>query len=218
MIKIKSISEVKSHLSGLRAVIFDLDDTLYSEKEYVRSGFAAVAALLCEVEDAQGKLWSFFERGESAIDALLLSEGIYSDEQKALCLAEYRSHAPLIHLYEGARDLLLELRREGYLVGLITDGRPDGQRAKIHALALDGVIDEIIVTDELGGAEYRKPCASAFELMRERLSARSGSEISYAEMCYVGDNTAKDFIAPDSLGMRSILFDNPDGIYNKNFG
>ena len=45
--------------------------------------------------------------------------------------------------------------------------------------------------------------------MKERLG------VEYAEMCYVGDNTKKDFIAPDQLGMRSIWFKNADGLYVK---
>ena len=35
----------------------------------------------------------------------------------------------------------------------------------------------------------------------------------YRDMCYVGDNVSKDFIAPEKLGMLSIWVRNPDGIY-----
>ena len=37
--------------------------------------------------------------------------------------------------------------------------------------------------------------------------------ITYAEMCYVGDNIRKDFIAPQQLGMKAIHFLNQDGLY-----
>ncbi len=43
MIQINKITEVQNYLDGLEAVIFDLDDTLYGEKEYVRSGYREVA-------------------------------------------------------------------------------------------------------------------------------------------------------------------------------
>lgn len=213
MIKISRITDVTEHIDGLRAVIFDLDDTLYSEREYVKSGFAAVAEILPEINNAGERLYSLFELGKNAIDELLISEGLYSAQLKERCLEAYRSHAPKIHLYGGVHELLLALRQEGYMLGIITDGRPDGQRAKIRALGLEPLLDEIIVTDELGGAEYRKPCDKAFRLMHEKISARLGMEIAFAETCYVGDNTSKDFIAPDSLGMRSVWFDNPEGIY-----
>ena len=103
--------------------------------------------------------------------------------------------------------MLKTLRKQGYLLGVITDGRPEGQRAKIKALGLEAMVDHIIVTDEFGGVEYRKPNPIAFEKMRERF----GTE--YSKMCYVGDNVNKDFVAPQQLGMRSIWFKNPDGLY-----
>ena len=215
MIKIGDILEVEKHIDGLRAVIFDLDDTLYSEKEYVRSGFCEIAKILPEIQNAEEKLYSLFESGKPAIDYLLRSEGIYSDELKEKCLNAYRTHTPDIHLYDGVRELLIRLRQKGYMLGIITDGRPDGQRAKIIALGLDSLVDEIIITDELGGTEARKPSDKAFLLMHERLNKISGEKIDYSEMCYVGDNTAKDFIAPESLLMRAIYFKNEEGLYSR---
>lgn len=38
MIEIDKITDVSNYIDDLKAVVFDLDDTLYSEKEYVRSG------------------------------------------------------------------------------------------------------------------------------------------------------------------------------------
>jgi len=38
-------------------------------------------------------------------------------------------------------------------------------------------------------------------------------DVKFSEMCYVGDNSKKDFIAPDMLGIRSIRLKNSDGLY-----
>lgn len=209
MIEISDILEVKEHIEGLKAVIFDLDDTLYSEKEYVRSGYGKIAKVIPQVEDAAEKLWTLFEEKKPAIDELLKKEKIDSEEVKQACLHAYRYQIPDIHLYEGVAKMLKEFRASGLKLGIITDGRPEGQRAKLQVLALENLVDEIIVTDEFGGAEFRKPNPIAFETMKERLG------VEYAEMCYVGDNTKKDFIAPDQLGMRSIWFKNVDGLYVK---
>lgn len=208
MIEITKVTDVMQNLGGLKAIIFDLDDTLYGEKEYVRSGYQAVAKLLPQVEDAERKLWMAFENKKSAVDEVLISEGIYTEELKKQCLVTYRSHQPNIHLYDGVVDILMELRKQGYLLGIITDGRPEGQRAKIKVLNLERYIDYIIITDELGGIEYRKPNEKAFVLMKERFG------VEYAEMCYMGDNTQKDFVAPQKLGMKSIWFRNTDGLYS----
>lgn len=207
MIEITTITEVKNYLQGLKAVIFDLDDTLYGEKEYIRSGYKAIADTMPQVEQMEEKLWTAFEQKKSAIDAVLIDEGIYTEELKQRCLSIYRSHQPIIHFYDGVKELLLQLRAGGYKLGIITDGRPEGQRAKIKALGLDDLVDHIIITDELGGVEYRKPNKVAFEIMREIF------DVKFLEMCYVGDNSKKDFIAPDMLGIRSIRLKNSDGLY-----
>lgn len=96
---------------------------------------------------------------------------------------------------------------------MITDGRPNGQRAKIKALGIGDLFDKIIITDELGGIEYRKPSPVAFELMQKELSIDTLNPIPFNKMCYVGDNIHKDFIAPVQLGMQTFFFNNPDGLY-----
>ena len=207
MIEIFEILEVTRHIDGLKAIIFDMDDTLYGEKEYVRSGYEKIAQVIPQVEHAGKKLWKLFEEKKPAIDELLKQEGLESEEVKTACLHAYRYQEPDIHLYPGVEQMLKDLKAQGYLLGIITDGRPEGQRAKIKALGLEALVDQIIVTDEFGGAEYRKPNPLAFETMSQKL------EVEYSQMCYVGDNINKDFIAPQQLGMRSIWFKNPDGLY-----
>lgn len=210
MIEITSITEIKKHIQGLKAIVFDLDDTLYSEKEYVQSGFRAIANTFPWVKQMEEKLWQAFEQKKTAIDEVLTAEGLYTDEIKQKCLSVYRFHQPKIHLYDSVRELLQQFRSDGYKLGIITDGRPEGQRAKIKSLGLEGLVDHIIVTDELGGVEYRKPNKAAFVKMKETLN------VAFEEMCYIGDNINKDFIAPEILGIRAIYFANADGLYNKN--
>lgn len=188
-------------------VIFDLDDTLYSEKQYVRSGYKAVAKLLGD-ESLADRLWTYFENGKPVIDELLNELGCI--ERKEECLEAYREHIPEIKLYDGVVDLILELKSKGIKVGIITDGRVSGQKRKIQALGLDKLLDDIIITDELGGTQFRKPCDIAFRIMQRRW------RIPFEQMMYVGDNAAKDFQAPRQLGMRSVFFRNKDGIYFDN--
>lgn len=207
MIEIEKVTDVLQYVDGLKAIVFDLDDTLYSEKEYVKSGYAAVAKFLANVKNAEEKLWKAFEEKKLAIDDVLLSENIYSEELKQKCLEVYRFHQPNICFYDGVENMLIQLRKKSFFVGIITDGRPEGQRAKIKALDLKKYVDHIIITDELGGIEYRKPNKKAFVLMKERFG------IDYPKMCYVGDNIKKDFIAPEKLGMKTFFINNINGIY-----
>lgn len=209
VIRIQSLQQIVDHLDGVKAVIFDMDDTLYGEKQYVKSGYSEVARVLGDrVTHAQQKLWQFFTEGKNAIDQLLLSENIYSEELKNACVAAYRNQMPQIALYDGVAELLETLKQQGYRLGMITDGRPEGQRAKIQALELSRYMEHIIITDELGGVAYRKPNPLAFRMMAEHFG------LEYAQMVYIGDNPRKDFIACEELGMRAVYFVNRDGLYS----
>ena len=201
LIEIDDILDVEKHIDGLDAVIFDLDDTLYSEKEYVRSGYKKLAKKFGEPE-IEDELWSAFVRHEPAVDVVLEKHGLSNRKSEALRL--YRNQVPNVHLYPGVREML-ERIKDSKIIAIITDGRPEGQRAKLKALGLENL--PFIITDELGGEKYRKPNSRAFVLMLERLM------MSPENTAYIGDNVNKDFIAPEKLGMRCIWFRNKDGLY-----
>lgn len=207
MIEITNILEVVDHIKGLKVICFDMDDTLYNEKEYIRSGYREVSKLFSDPIYVERKLWKFFSEGKQAIDEFLQQENLYSQELKEICLNAYRLQQPDIKLHARVREML-ELLHLNFGLGLITDGRPEGQKAKIKALELEKYFDEIIITDELGGTNFRKPNPKAFHILAERFG------VDYSQMCYVGDNIAKDFIAPKMLGMKCIWFRNPEGLYN----
>ena len=143
------ISESRRRIKG---VIFDLDDTVYSEKEYIKSGYKAVSDYLGG--GFEDKLWDYFNSGKLAIDELLNELGL--DAEKDAVLNIYRNHEPNIHLYDGVVGLIESLKIRDIKIGIITDGRPEGQRNKITSLGLDRLVDDIIITDELGGLKFSK--------------------------------------------------------------
>ena len=204
---VDSVLDAESMLADFSAVIFDLDDTLYLERDYVRSGFRAAAAQVPELPAAETLFCEAFERGEPAIDAVLAAHGL--EEKKDQCLSAYRTHFPTISLYPGVKEMLKRLREQGKRLAILTDGRPEGQRAKIEALGLEPLVDEILITDELGGAMFRKPNDIGFRILQTKLG------IPFSGMVYVGDNPAKDFQAPDELGMGSVFFRDPMGLYTQ---
>ncbi len=188
----------------MKAFIFDLDDTLCPEIEYVKSGFCAIAKAFSD-ESLYDKLWSLF-----SIDTKnVYQRAGFSEEDCRRAIEIYRNHKPDIALSPDAVQMLDALKKQGYKLGLITDGRPNGQRNKIEALSLAKWMDAIIVTDELGGESFRKPNPAAFEMMREKLSVR------FEDMVYIGDNPKKDFDAPKKLGMQWLWFKNQEGLYTE---
>lgn len=188
----------------IKGVIFDLDDTLYGEKDYVRSGYKAVSDYLGG--GYEDELWDYFLDGKPAIDELLIRLNQIDDKDKILDI--YRRHKPTLQLYDGVEGMLHMLRSKGIRIGIITDGRPEGQRNKIEALGLADKVDDIIITDELGGAQFRKPCDIAFRIMQTRWRIPAGNII------YVGDNPIKDMQAPKQIGMKSALVCNREGLYS----
>ena len=117
----------------------------------------------------------------------------------------YRSHAPTISLYDDAQAALTRLGAR-FSLGIITDGAAVMQEAKVAALSLRTRVDFVVLTDELGPG-FGKPHPRAFELMAERL------EIDPTACVYIGDNAAKDFVAPNALGWMTIRIVRAQGVY-----
>lgn len=189
----------------LCGVIFDLDDTLYSEKDYVYSGFSAVAEYLGDAAIADW-LYQHFEQGKPAINEYL--NDVCMIDKKERCVEIYRQHMPTISLYAGVRNLLSNLRDKAIRLAIITDGRVEGQKNKIEALGLSELVDDIVITDELGGVQFRKPNDISYRIIQNRW------RLPFEQIIYIGDNPTKDFIAPAQLGMRSLYYRNDNGLYS----
>ena len=209
--KIQSLEELTYLDSEIEAVIFDLDDTLYSEKEYMRSGFRVIAEHLKQVEHCFNKLCVAFEKGKMPIETVLQDENIYSEELLEECLKLFREHKPDIKLYDGVTELFLELRRQKKVIAIVTDGKVVKQNAKIDSLGIRPLVDEIIITDELAGhgnrKEFRRPNDIAYLIMRKRLG------IACRNIAFVGDDRELDFAAPGKLGMKCCWLVNEDRLY-----
>lgn len=210
-IQIEKHSEILKFADDLDAVIFDLDDTLYSEKEYVHYGYTLVAERVAaldpkfaDVEATVKFLWDAFESHKPAFDMWLPDD----ENLRKKCIEWYRAQQPeVLTLYPEAKNVIEQLRAQGKKVAVLTDGRPEGQWAKVKALNLANLVDCVVVTDELGGPEFRKPCDIAYRVVQKRLN------VPFERMAYVGDNPKKDFVAPRELGMKSFWFKNPEGLY-----
>ena len=192
-------------------VVFDMDDTLYLERDYVRSGFQAVAADVgarsdVREQDAFTLMWDLFEsgtRGTTFNDLLERYPELSETHSVADLVKRYREHAPTIDLLPEMKALLIELQEKAVPTGVITDGPYVSQRAKADALQLERYVDTVILTDTWG-RDYWKPHPRAFE--------KAGEDLSLApeQLIYIGDNPTKDFHAPAQLGWRSVRLRLPE--------
>jgi putative hydrolase of the HAD superfamily len=193
------------------ALVFDMDDTLYPESSYARSGLCAVASALhsiLRVPNLEERLLNLYENGDrSRVYNRFLAEIGRSDDQGLLdrMIETHRNHRPEIELYPDADDALTAWRDRTRL-GLISDGYLVAQRAKVAVLGLADRMDEVILTDEKG-REFWKPSPWAFEEMALRLGVRP------QDCVYVADNPSKDFVAPNRLGWRTVQLLRAGGIY-----
>lgn len=183
MIKLESISEITTYMDDLKAIIFDLDDTLYPLETYVQSGFRQISRLfLGQGQDVYDQLWNAYKEHAAidaatavveAIDTMLRAQGLYSAEMREKCLRIYEQHRPNIQPYDGVMELLERLRDSEIRLGMIIDGPPEMQREKLRALGVVPFFDEIIFTDEIAGhgdvTKFRKPNSICFEIMQLRL-------------------------------------------------
>lgn len=193
-------------------VCFDLDDTLYKEKDFVKSAFNEVAAYIACVsrknEEAIRELMqSSFERGEQVFQKTNEILGI--EVPMDVFLKIYREHYPDIQLAQNVLATLSILKEKGFILGLITDGRSRTQRNKIAALELKRFFrnDNIIVSEEFGS---EKPSERNYRYFMDKYPS--------ARFAYVGDNPKKDFVTPNRLGWTTIcLLDNGENIHQQDF-
>jgi len=184
--------------------VFDVDDTLYDEIDYVRSGFAHVASLGqgSEVSAATLERWLLdaFESGVrgDTIDRMLASfPSVAARVTRSELIDAYRAHAPEIHLDPATYRLLDDVRDRPFRLAVLSDGPPASQRSKVIALGLDRWFDPIVLTGTLGPG-YAKPATGGFEQI-----ARAWGMPGHA-LVYVADNPEKDFAGPRSLGWTTI--------------
>ncbi|MCP4503380.1 MAG: HAD family hydrolase [Deltaproteobacteria bacterium] len=191
----------------LKMVVFDLDDTLYLERNYSRSGFNAVGnQVLSEWnrDDFADIAWELFQHGErgNIFDLALQRSGVNANKQQIAALVElFRNHSPEIDLEVDAINCLRHIPSH-ITTGLITDGYKTGQRLKIHALSLENSVDHIIITDKYG-REFWKPHPFAFKRLE------SAAQTEGKNCVYIGDNPKKDFTAPNARGWTTIRIKRP---------
>ena len=188
----------------IEGIVFDIDDTLYLERDYVLSGFADVARQVgttpTEIAALDAWLRDAFEAGvrDDTFDRLrrsfpTIAVRFRTDELVAL----YRIHRPDITLDREVVTVLDRLRRGGRRLGALSDGPLMSQSAKVEALDLRRWLDPIVLT-AAGAPDFVKPGRAGFA----KIEAAWG--LLADRLCYVADNPEKDFIGPRAMGWRTI--------------
>ena len=201
-----SAAEPRPLTRPLRAVLFDLDDTLYPEHQFVDGGFRAVAAFLgprlgMDPARLAGRLWELHEgQGRGRLfDTLLAEQGVGDDpDLVAACVLAYRTHDPALRPFDGVLAALDAARAAGLRTGVVSDGAAGVQRRKLDGIAgLAGRLDVVVITDELGPG-LAKPSPVGFRVACLLLG------VLPAEAAYVGNDPRKDFVGARAAGLATI--------------
>ena len=190
-------------------IVFDLDDTLYKEIDFVKSAYIYINKYV-RVRfgmDFSLQIQDCIDNGVNFYDLIKLKLHKKQDFPVHKYLELYRFHYPEISLSEDVFEFLNKIIEKNIGFSIITDGRSISQNNKIKALGISHLAQNIIISEETG---YEKPHVNNFEVI----------EKSYPDkrLLYIADNTAKDFLAPNLLKWDTIcILDNGQNIHSQRF-
>ncbi len=191
-------------MSNKKTIVFDLDDTLIKEIDYLKSAFHEIANFVdCNDINLFDQMLNWY----------LVKQNVFENIQDRFSKINiqdlkniYRNHFPDFDSNSKNRQLLIDLKQKKIKLGLISDGFSKTQRNKLKALAIEDLFDLIIISEEFGS---EKPNINNFEIFHQ---------FETQEYFYVADNIGKDFVTPNKLGWQTIcLLDNGQNIHQQNF-
>lgn len=185
----------------ISGVIFDLDDTLYNELDYVKQAFRHVSNYIenrfhIDSDITYGECMKYLEaEGRGKIFNHIIEDNRLDEDIRTL-VDIYRSTKPQLKVYDDARNTISSLKNCGVKLGIITDGCRTVQHNKINGLNIRDEFDEIIVTDDYENAA--KPSTIPYEMIIRKWN------VEPSECLYIGDNPRKDFVGARLAGVHTI--------------
>ena len=189
-------------LSSSNIFVFDLDDTLYSERDFEKSGIDFVYNTF-DIKHIE--LESIVANRKNWIEKII--NGSNNQITSQMVLDIYRNHIPSIQLYKDSKVFLEKMISKGNEMSLITDGRSITQRNKLRALGIESYFTNIIISEEINS---EKPSEYNFKMVMNNKHTEN--------YIYIADNPNKDFITPNKLGWTTIcLLDRGQNVHKQNF-
>ena len=191
-------------ISEIKAVVFDLDNTLYDVEQYFSGAFQDIATYMNREygkrpNDVYKLLMDIWK------DKTSMYPHLFNDMLECFGLNDEKDVRNIVHIfndykckiepYTDAIPTIMSLRDYDIMTGIITDGTAYRQKRKIQELGLCGFFDMIIYTAEMGCS---KPSELPFNFALEKLGTMPCQTI------YVGDNPYLDFKGAKATGMETM--------------
>lgn len=169
--------------------VFDLDDTLYPEIDFLKSGYKAIANYLYPKigVDIYQTIFDLYKNGNNAFQWIVDSYSRTITMENLIQI--YREHVPSITINKDAKSFLNSLKERNIPLGIITDGRSITQRNKLKSLGISDLFVDIIISEEFGSEKPNPKNYTFFE-----------DKYPQSDFYFFGDNTKKDFLTPIQLG------------------
>ena len=189
----------------IKAFLFDLDDTLLDRQASVEP---FMKGLYVRYDLNRHVLYQAYWEHFKAMD----KQG-YADKQEVFQAFVERYALPISvdelitsfrqnawrgckeFLFPDAGEVLMELHRRGYKLGIITNGSGESQRTKLSESGLASLVDTALISGE---EQVKKPDQEIFIRAAERLG------VSVLECVFVGDNPESDIGGADNAGMKTV--------------
>lgn len=196
-------------MTGIRAVFFDVDDTLVDFDTAARAALSDVLGPEADYDEWVGLThYERFNRGEldfvtmretrMADYLVLLGRGAEVDQAAELEARRFDALFDRYALFDDVLPCLSVLRADGLRLGLITNNEPSYQHTKIRRMGLDELVDTIVISGEIGIA---KPDPRIFAY------ACAALDVDASAAMHVGDSLDADVIGALGAGLRGVWLD-----------
>lgn len=196
----------------IKAVVFDLDDTLYNQKDYIYSGLTVLDNWVkskFKVNGFYDQAKRLFETGEKdfIFNKTLELMNIPFDEKLIQGMKkQYESHIPQISLLDDAKWILSNLAND-IKIGIISDGDIEIQANKVRVLRLNERFHSVILSDRFGRNHW-KPSPIPYKHVCMAMN------VSHQECVYIGSDILKDFITAKRLGWKTVHINRRNPVYS----
>jgi putative hydrolase of the HAD superfamily len=205
-------------MSSLKAVLFDLDETLFDHSysvahsmELLRNDHECLQRkTLAEILSEHRRILEEMHlevlagRLDPDLARILRMRGIFrfcgADISEELALETASLHRQRYRAVQrpipGAARLLASLQGR-VKIGIVTNNLLEEQRAKLEVCGLTSYVDELVTSEECG---YTKPAPEIFYIALQRLDCLAN------EVVMVGDSWEVDVVGARNAGIRPIWF------------
>ncbi|MCB1599722.1 MAG: HAD-IA family hydrolase [Xanthomonadales bacterium] len=189
------------HRHAIRALVFDLDDTLIDQRRWMLAKLEFIGSALdgkIEADRFRELAWQVVDEGPHDRMLDLLIERMAIDVDREWMIEAYRRALPVTTpLHDDVTDVLGCLRGRNLRLGLLSDNPPASQRSKLaQAPVLEPLLDAVVFTREFGA---EKPDPAGFQAVAAQLGVPPQS------ILMVGDNPIRDALGAYRAGFAGCL-------------